>query len=173
MSPVQECAPAPADWSAEHTRIADEGFTFFDFLTAVDATDADEPALQVVSHLYDTSSPGDLREVFVRTDVPEGQALESLTPLFAGAAWHERETYEMFGLIFSGFEDGTGLGLRPLLLPDGFDGRPLRKEFVLAARAVRPWPGAKEPGESGDGSGRPRRRKLLPPGVPGPEWGPR
>ena len=46
-----------------------------------------------------------------------------------------------------GFEDGTGLGLRPLLLPEGFEGRPLRKDFVLGARASKPWPGAKEPGE--------------------------
>ena len=56
----------------------------------------------------------------------------------------------MFGIDFDGFDDGTGLGLRPLLLPEGFEGTPLRKSFVLAARASKAWPGAKEPGEGHD-----------------------
>ena len=80
----------------------------------------------------------------------------------------------MFGIDFEGFDDGTGLGLRPLLLPEGFEGTPLRKSFVLAARASKPWPGAKEPGESDAHPTRsPSRRKLLPPGVPDLSWGPR
>ena len=78
----------------------------------------------------------------------------------------------MFGLDFDGFDDGTGLGLRPLLLPDGFEGTPLRKSFVLAARASKPWPGAKEPGESEHAKPTGRRR-VSAPGVPDPEWGPR
>jgi NADH-quinone oxidoreductase subunit C len=78
----------------------------------------------------------------------------------------------MFGVDFTGFDDGTGMGLRPLLLPDGFEGTPLRKSFVLAARASKPWPGAKEPGES-DAHAAPARRKTLPPGVPDPSWGPK
>jgi hypothetical protein len=63
----------------------------------------------------------------------------------------------------------------PLLLPDGFEGHPLRKDFVLAARAAKAWPGAKEPGESdADVHSSPGRRKTRPPGVPDPEtWGPR
>ena len=97
--------------------------------------------------------------------------LESLTTLHPGAAWHEREVYEMFGIGFAGFEDGTGLGLRRLLLPAGFEGMPLRKSFVLAARAVRPWPGAKEPGEPEAGEGSAGRRRLQAPGVPGSDWG--
>ena len=48
--------------------------------------------------------------------------------------------------------------LVPLLLPDQFVGHPLRKDFVLAARAAKPWPGAKEPGESEHGA--PSRRKT-------------
>jgi NADH-quinone oxidoreductase subunit C len=78
----------------------------------------------------------------------------------------------MFGVDVTGFDDGTGMGLRPLLLPDGFEGTPLRKSFVLAARASKPWPGAKEPGES-DAHAAPARRKTLPPGVPDPSWGPK
>src|SRR5699024_4258610 len=111
----------------------------------------------------------------LRCRVPEGSALPSLTGVFAGAAWHERETHEMFGVAVSGFDDGSGLGLRPLLLPEEFEGHPLRKSFVLAARASKPWPGAKEPGEGEGGSTRraPSRRRLAPPGVPDPSWGPR
>jgi NADH-quinone oxidoreductase subunit C len=108
----------------------------------------------------------------IRTRLPVDQPLDSLTPVFRGAAWHERETHEMFGLDFVGFDDGSGLGLRPLLLPDGFDGTPLRKSFVLAARASKPWPGGKEPGES-EHTRATGRRRVSAPGVPDPEWGPR
>jgi NADH-quinone oxidoreductase subunit C len=117
-----------------------------------------------------------VRRLLLRTTVPNGIELLSLTSVWPGAAWHERETFEMFGLVFAGFEDGTDHGLRPLLLPDGFEGTPLRKSFVLAARAAKAWPGAKEPGES-DSATTPRspgRRKVAPPGVPDPvTWGPR
>ena len=56
----------------------------------------------------------------------------------------------------------------PLLLPDGFAGHPLRKDFVLASRVAKEWPGAKEPGESHTGA---TRRRMRPPGVPD-DWGP-
>jgi NADH-quinone oxidoreductase subunit C len=85
--------------------------------------------------------------------------LPTATPLFRGAAWAERETHEMFGVVFDGHP-----GLAPLLLPEGFEGHPLRKDFPLAARAAQDWPGAREPGERA-APARPRRR-LVPPGVP-------
>lgn len=156
------------------------GLDFFDWLSAVDETDAEPAGFDVVVHLAASASFGaggdqGLARVLVRTRLPEGVALSSVTDLWPGAAWHERETFEMFGVEFAGFDDATGLGLRPLLLPEGFEGTPLRKSFVLAARASKPWPGAKEPGESDASlarSGSPSRRKLLPPGVPPPSWGP-
>jgi NADH-quinone oxidoreductase subunit C len=152
------------------------GLDFFDWLSAVDQTDAEPAGFDVVAHLVrapDETSTG-LDRMLLRTRVADGAALASATDLWPGAAWHERETFEMFGVGFEGFEDGTGLGLRPLLLPEGFEGTPLRKSFVLAARASKPWPGAKEPGESeAHGTGSPSRRKLLPPGVPDATWGPR
>ena len=89
--------------------------------------------------------------------------VEERTGVFRGANWHERETHEMFGIAFAGHPN-----LIPLLLPDGFDGHPLRKDFVLAARVAKAWPGAKEPGEGREGA--PSRRKTLPPGVPD-GWG--
>lgn len=170
------------EWRAAAEAARAEGYDFFDWLSAVDQTDAEEdPGLDVVCHLMATGegAPRPLARLLLRCRVPDGQPLASLTGLFAGAAWAERETHEMFGLQVQGFDDGTGEGLRPLLLPEGFEGAPLRKEFVLAARASKAWPGAKEPGEGGEGTpgpARPRRsgrRRLLPPGVPDPSWGPR
>ena len=155
----------------------DGGLDMLDWLSAVDEPDGDPAGVDVVAHLVDSRSsrgiggPGLVR-LLARTRLPASDlAVASVTDLWPGAAWHERETHEMFGVRFDGFDDGTGLGLRPLLLPDGFEGTPLRKSFVLAARASKPWPGAKEPGESD--AGPPSRRKVLPPGVPDPSWGPR
>lgn len=163
----------PAGWVATARGAREEGFTFFDWLSAVDQTDQEaDPGLDVLCHLI---RPRPWDRLLLRTRVPDGTALASLTPIFAGAAWHEREAHEMFGLAVDGFDDGTGEGLRPLLLPEGFEGTPLRKSFVLAARASKAWPGAKEPGESESAGSRraPSRRRLLPPGVPDPSWGPR
>ncbi len=134
--------------------------SYFDWLSGVDQLDA---GFEIVLHLY---SVRQRHRVLLRTRVPRAEpVLASLVPLFPGAAWHERETYEMFGVEFAGHP-----GLIPLLLPDGFDGHPLRKEFVLASRVVKEWPGAREPGESHTGT---TRRRMRPPGVPDPdEWGP-
>ncbi|MEP6856415.1 MAG: NADH-quinone oxidoreductase subunit C [Pedococcus sp.] len=170
---VQRREVPPREWVASVEAARGEGFTFFDWLTAVDqADDADTPGLDVVCHLMDGSTPKSLRRIMIRTRVPEGDALASITAVFRGAAWHERETHEMFGLGFDGFDDGTGQDLRPLLLPDGFEGTPLRKSFVLAARASKAWPGAKEPGES-EHSKPTGRRRVSAPGVPDADWGPR
>ena len=130
------------------------GCDFFDWLTAVDEQDG---GFAVVVHLYSIESR---QHLLVRTLIPrEHSALPTATGLFRGAGWAERETHEMFGVIFDGHP-----GLAPLLLPDGFEGHPLRKDFALAARAAQDWPGAKEPGER-EASARSRRR-LVPPGVP-------
>jgi NADH-quinone oxidoreductase subunit C len=179
------CRDVPLqEWASALSAARSEGFNFFDWLTAVDQTDAEEsPGFDLVCHLMNSSTGGGaLARVLMRTRVPNGQVAASATGLWPGAAWHERETYEMFGLDFTGFEDGTGLGLRPLLLPNGFQGTPLRKSFVLAARASKPWPGSKEPGEgAGEGDSshaaphteKPGRRKITAPGVPDITWGPR
>jgi NADH-quinone oxidoreductase subunit C len=169
-----------AEWTSTVERLRDEGFVYFDWLTAVDQSDVQsdggpdtgEAGLDLVCHLLAPDEPRHLRTALLRTRVPEGATAPSLTPVFPGAAWHERETFEMFGLEFAGFQDHSDLGLRPLLLPEGFVGHPLRKSFVLPARASKPWPGAKEPGEGHEAKA-PSRRRVQAPGVPGPEWGPR
>ncbi|MFF3851789.1 NADH-quinone oxidoreductase subunit C [Micromonospora sp. NPDC002575] len=139
---------------------ADLGCDFFDWLSAVDQL-AD--GCEVVAHLWSTVRRHGL---LLRTRVPwDAPRVDSVVDLYPGAAWHERETFEMFGVDFPGHGE-----LRPLLLPPEFEGHPLRKEFVLASRVAKPWPGAKEPGESTAAGG---RRAVRPPGVPAPgEWGP-
>ncbi|MGW7286914.1 NADH-quinone oxidoreductase subunit C [Streptomyces sp. NPDC054847] len=139
------------------------GCTYFDWLSAVD-----EPGtgFRICAHVVSLEGRT-VRRLLVRTTVPHGSpSLPSAVEVYAGASWHERETHEMFGVDFTGHPHQV-----PLLLPDGFEGHPLRKDFVLAARVAKAWPGAKEPGESEHGG--PKRRQMLPPGVPDPnEWGP-
>ncbi|MEH0423903.1 NADH-quinone oxidoreductase subunit C [Streptomyces sp. B21-083] len=152
----------PASWTAALRTARDSlHCTYFDWLSAVD-----EPGtgFRVAAHVVALSP---VRRLLVRTTVPhESAVLPSLVDVYAGAAWHERETHEMFGVRFEGHP-----GLDHLLLPETFEGHPLRKDFVLAARVAKAWPGAKEPGESEHGG--PKRRQMLPPGVPDPnEWGP-
>ncbi|MEV1008403.1 NADH-quinone oxidoreductase subunit C [Streptomyces sp. NPDC049881] len=158
--------PGGDAWPAALRTARDElGCTFLDWLSAVDEADV----FRVCAHVValpgpDVPAP---RRLLLRTAVPRAEAsLPTATEVYAGAAWHERETHEMFGVDFPGHP-----GLTPLLLPESFEGHPLRKDFVLAARVAKAWPGAKEPGESEHGG--PRRRQALPPGVPDPnEWGP-
>uniref|UniRef100_UPI0004CA3C1E NADH-quinone oxidoreductase subunit C n=1 Tax=Streptomyces griseus TaxID=1911 RepID=UPI0004CA3C1E len=154
----------PAAWTdALRTARDTLGCTYFDWLSAVD-----EPGtgFLVCAHVAAVGD-GAPRRLLLRTTVPHGSpSLPTALPVYAGAAWHERETHEMFGVVFEGHPN-----LTPLLLPENFEGHPLRKDFVLAARVAKAWPGAKEPGESHDGG--PKRRQMLPPGVPDPnEWGP-
>ncbi|MGS2588486.1 NADH-quinone oxidoreductase subunit C [Streptomyces hebeiensis] len=153
-----------ASWLAALETARDRlGCVYFDWLSAVD-----EPGtgFRVCAHVVALAG-GTVRGLLVRTTVPHDAAvLPSAVHVYAGAAWHERETHEMFGVSFTGHPH-----LAPLLLPEEFEGHPLRKDFVLAARVAKAWPGAKEPGESEHGG--PKRRQMLPPGVPDPnEWGP-
>jgi NADH-quinone oxidoreductase subunit C len=137
--------------------------TYFDWLSAVDELDG----FSVLVHLWSLTEH---HHVLLRTRLPhDNPSLPTLIGVFAGASWHERETHEMFGITFDGHP-----GLVPLLLPEGFEGHPLRKEFVLASRVAKAWPGAKEPGEREDAAeGSVGRRKMQPPGVPEPgTWGP-
>ena len=156
---------SPERWVPVLTAARNSGLDYFDWLSAVDEL-AD--GFSVVAHIADVSQRPPLH-LLVRTKVPrDAPRLASATPVFRGAAWHERETSEMFGITFDGHPNP-----QPLLLPDGFEGHPLRKEFVLAARAAKPWPGAKEPGEAETEVAAPTRRRMQPPGVPDPSWGPR
>jgi NADH-quinone oxidoreductase subunit C len=74
---------------------------------------------------------------FLKADVPDDDPrIATWVRSYAGAAWHAREAHEMFGITFDGNAD-----LRHIYLPSEFEGHPLRKEFPLLARVVKPWPG--------------------------------
>lgn len=154
----------PGAWRAAVRAARDDAelaCDFFDWLSAVDEL-AD--GFDVLVHLWSTTHR---HGVLIRTRVSrEAAEVPSVVDIYPGADWHERETYEMFGIGFAGHDD-----LKPLLLPPEFEGHPLRKEFVLASRVAKAWPGAKEPGES-EGGAAARRQPMRPPGVPAPgEWG--
>jgi NADH-quinone oxidoreductase subunit C len=75
--------------------------------------------------------------VTLKVDVDEdAPTIASWVPVYPGADWHERECWEMFGIGFDGHP-----GMRHLYLPAEFEGHPLRKDFPLLAREVKPWPG--------------------------------
>jgi NADH-quinone oxidoreductase subunit C len=153
----------PKFWVGALTAARDElRCDFFDWLSAVDELDE---GYAIVAHVWSTATH---HGVLVRTRIPRGgAALDTVVGVYPGAAWHERETHEMFGVDFPGHPN-----LVPLLLPPEFEGHPLRKDFVLAARVAKAWPGAKEPGES-HVVGTAKRQPMRPPGVPAPdEWGP-
>ena len=89
---------------------------------------------QVFAHVQSTSRHWGLT---LKTDVDEADPrIESWVDVYPGADWHERECWEMYGFVFDGHP-----GLRHLYLPSEFEGHPLRKDFPLLARVVKPWPG--------------------------------
>ncbi len=62
----------------------------------------------------------------VKTQVPDGESVASSVPLWATANWLEREVYDMFGIQFAGHPD-----MKRILLPDGWKGHPLRKDYGI------------------------------------------
>jgi NADH-quinone oxidoreductase subunit C len=93
-----------------------------------------ESRLQVFSRVLDVHRH---LGVTLKVDVPdETAAIETWSDIYAGANWHERETWEMYGITFVGHPS-----LSHIYLPTSFEGHPLRKDFPLLARMVKPWPG--------------------------------
>ena len=166
-SAVPVTVTVPSDRWAEAVTAAREqlGCLFFDWLSAVDELDDGFTLLcHVAGH-----RPGSLQHLLLRTRLARSDPrVATVTDVYAGASWHERETHEMFGIDFTGPGEGV-VSAEPLLLPEEFEGHPLRKDFVLASRVARTWPGAKEPGEGSTPAA--GRRRLRPPGAPTPqEW---
>jgi NADH-quinone oxidoreductase subunit C len=156
------------------------GFAFFDFLSAIDwlpspfgrdmdsqedvfvhGSEAKDPGemttgyaggdtrFQLLARVYDTRSS---QGVIFKADLPDDDLrAESWSTVYHGADWHERETWEMFGIEFFGRSP-----LRHMYLPTEFEGHPLRKDFPLLARRVKPWPGIVDvepmPGSDDEGS---------------------
>jgi NADH-quinone oxidoreductase subunit C len=97
------------------------------FISIVDVCGADYPErderFDVVYHLLSPARNVRIR-LKVRTDADT--PVPSITPVFPGADWYERETYDFFGILFTGHPD-----LRRILTDYGFDGHPLRKDFPM------------------------------------------
>lgn len=97
------------------------------FVSLIDICGVDYPARErrfdVVYHFL---SPTQNARVRVTVETDERTPVPSLTELFPGAEWFEREAYDLYGILFSGHPD-----LRRLLTDYGFDGHPLRKDFPL------------------------------------------
>jgi NADH-quinone oxidoreductase subunit C len=113
----------------------DFGFDYFDFLSAVDYPERGE--IEVVTHLYSTTRNHHVRlKMAVPRDEPR---CPTISDIYAGANWHEREAWELFGIVFEEHPH-----LVKLVLPEPFEGYPLRKDFELMSREAKIWPGAVE-----------------------------
>ena len=134
---------APSAWVETFKRCRDEPLLDFDLFDTLHGVDAREDGFDVVAILYSTSTGNRL---CLRTRCEGGRdkpVCPSLTDLYRGADWMERETWDMFGIEFPGHP-----ALEPRILTvENFEGWPLRKDFHLASRVAKPWPGVKEPAE--------------------------
>ncbi|MDO8308459.1 MAG: NADH-quinone oxidoreductase subunit C [Actinomycetota bacterium] len=141
------------EWRTVLAALHASGLVYLDLLTAVER----DAGLEVVARVVRPGSAA--AEVIVAALPADDLRIDSAVPVYPGAAWHERETAEMFGIEFTGHPDP-----RPLLLRTGLGAPPLRKGTVLAARVVQPWPGEFEPSRP-DRAGSPSRRRARPLGV--------
>lgn len=114
---------------------------YFDFLRdlcGVDYLGKKEPRFEVVYHLYSMKHRHMIR---IKAEVPENDSyIDSVVGIWRGADWHERECYDMFGITFNGHPD-----LRRILLPEDWEGHPLRKDYQLKSDlGEKEWKGIKE-----------------------------
>ena len=95
----------------------------FDHCSLISAVD-NQSDFELVYHFSIVGESGQMLEVHV--DLPrDTPTIDSITHLWGGADWHEREAYDLMGIYFIGHPD-----LKRVLLPDGFAGHPLRKYYV-------------------------------------------
>ena len=149
-------------WADAAAALSEAGFAFFDYLSAVDwypnihgkkeeppttplvvpATSAEldhgttggETRFQLIARVY---SPAKKIGLHLKSDLPDDDlSAPTWSRVYAGANWHEREAWEMFGIDFVGHPN-----LTHIYLPGGFEGNPMRKDFPLLSRHVKPWPG--------------------------------
>jgi NADH-quinone oxidoreductase subunit C len=136
---------SPDDWEQSHLTARDQlNLVFFSWLSAIDwanEVQSGDPLTEEVEERFEIlTTVGDLtegRRVTFSVDLDKSVAsIATLTSVYAGANWHEREAAEMFGIDFVGHPNLEGL-----YLPDSFIGNPLRKDYPLLSREVKPWPG--------------------------------
>lgn len=109
-----------------------------------------ETRFQMLARVYSTTAHMGIN---LKADLPDDDLrVDTWAGVYAGSDWHERETAEMFGIDFTGHPN-----LIHMYLPSQFEGYPLRKDFPLLARRVKPWPGIVDiepmPDAGSDGEG--------------------
>lgn len=96
----------------------------FDYLMCLSGVDYGKGMLGVVYHLYSMTHR---HRLTVKVDVPADKPeLDSVSGIWPSANWHEREAFDMYGIVFNGHPD-----LRRILLPEDYPGHPLRKDFKV------------------------------------------
>ena len=112
--------------------LRDDGESRFDMLVDVTAVDylGRRPRFEVVYHLYSVVLNHRIR---IKVALEESDpSLPSLVPIWAGANWLERETWDLYGIVFEGHPD-----LRRIYLYEEFQGHPLRKDYPIGGEPVR------------------------------------
>lgn len=119
---------APEDLLATAVELRDIGFDRLGMVTAVDYPDW-------IVMVYRMQSRPLSAALFVKTQLPKGEPLRvaSLVDVWPAANWQEREVYDLFGVKFDGHPD-----MRRILLPEEFEGHPLRKDFTSPNLIRRP-----------------------------------
>jgi NADH-quinone oxidoreductase subunit C len=103
-------------------------FNYLSDLTAVDRLGR-KPRFDVIYHLYSIKKSHRVR---LKIKLDEDESLQSITSVWNGANWFEREVFDMFGIKFDNHPD-----LRRILMPDDWEGHPLRKDFPLRQEKVQ------------------------------------
>ena len=120
----------PGDLIEVMTALHDEPELCFELLADLAGVDTGDH-MQVVYHVWSATTPDWLR--VIADGLPrDNPRIPSLTGLWPGAEWMERETYDMFGIIFEGNRD-----LRRIYMPPDYASFPLRKDFYLPDDAAR------------------------------------
>ena len=123
--PSFKCAPSDLIAVATHLRDA-EGYAMLMDVTAIDNGEAASPRFTGVYHFLNMT----IREycrIVVDCECNVSPKLPSITSVFAAADWHERETYDMFGIVYENHPN-----MKRILMWDEFKYYPLRKDFPLA-----------------------------------------
>jgi NADH-quinone oxidoreductase subunit C len=131
VSHDQDVARVPVgDWVEFATAAKEAGFEVCVDVTAVDWLRSRPERYQVVANLLSMSQR--VRVRMIATLGREDPIIGSLTPLWPGAGFAEREVYDMFGIVFDGHPD-----LTRILMPDDWEGHPLRKDFGVGSVPVQ------------------------------------
>ncbi len=115
---------APDKIDAISLFLRDEEKLLFDYLSSLSGVDYDEENLVVVYNLYSFIHKHKLK---IKVIVPKNKPnVYTVSNIWATANWHEREAYDLFGIVFENHPD-----LRRILLPDDWEGYPLRKDYKV------------------------------------------